>query len=72
MINGKNKICKKNEIGEIVIKGKSVSCGYINKKIMNNKFSKFGYHSGDLAKKISKNQFELKGRIDNIKNFWKM
>ena len=67
LINGKNKICKKNEIGEIVIKGKSVSCGYINKKIMNNKFSKFGYHSGDLAKKISKNQFELKGRIDNIK-----
>ena len=67
LVNNNNKFCKKNETGEIIIKGKSVSCGYVNKKIMGNKFSKFGYRSGDLAKKISKNKFELKGRIDKTK-----
>ena len=67
LINDKNQFCKKNEIGEIVIKGKSVSSGYVNKKIMKNKFSKFGFRSGDLGKRVSKNRFEIKGRIDNIK-----
>ena len=67
LINVKNKYCKTNEIGEIIVKGKSVSCGYVNEKITSKKFSNFGYHSGDLARKISKNKFELKGRIDNIK-----
>ena len=67
LVNSNNKFCKRHEIGEIVIKGKSVSCGYVNKKIMNKKFTKFGYRSGDLAKSISKNKFELKGRIDKTK-----
>lgn len=67
LVNSENRNCKKNEIGEIIIKGKSVSCGYVNKKIMKKKFSKIGFRSGDLAKKISENKFEIKGRIDNIK-----
>ena len=62
--NGKK--CKKNEIGEIIIKGKNLFSGYINNN-ENPIFKKNRFPTGDYAKKISNKSFELKGRIDNIK-----
>ena len=58
--------CKRNELGEIFIRGKNVSLGYLNNE-ENSKFTKNGFKTGDYGKKISNNSFELKGRTDNIK-----
>ena len=62
--NGKK--CKKNEIGEIIIKGKNLFSGYVNNN-ENLILKKNRFPTGDYAKKISSKSFELKGRIDNIK-----
>ncbi len=66
ILDSKNKICKKNEIGEIVINGKIVADGYVNSS-SKTKFTKVGYKTGDLAKMISKNNFVLLGRKDQVK-----
>lgn len=60
------KKCKKNELGEIFIRGKNVSLGYINNE-ENFRFTKNGFKTGDYGKKITNNSFKLKGRIDNVK-----
>ena len=62
--NGKR--CKKNEIGEIVIKGKNVFSGYMNSDEKHIS-KKNRFRTGDYAKKISNKSFELKGRVDDIK-----
>ena len=66
ILNKQNKICKRKEIGEIVIKGKTIADGYVNNQF-ENRFTNQGYKTGDLAKFISKNKFILYGRVDNIK-----
>lgn len=58
--------CKRNELGEIYIKGKNVSLGYLNNE-ENFKFTKKGFKTGDYGKKITNKSFELKGRTDNVK-----
>tara|TARA_B100001248_G_scaffold114612_1_gene85781 strand:+ start:1322 stop:2701 length:1380 start_codon:yes stop_codon:yes gene_type:complete len=58
--------CKKNEVGEIIIKGKNLFSGYINNN-ENLILKKSGFPTGDYAKKISDRSFELKGRVDNLR-----
>ena len=66
IINDQNKLCKKNEIGEIVINGKIIADGYVEDFPQNN-FINYGFKTGDLAKFHSKNQFILIGRKDKVK-----
>ena len=66
ILNKQNKICKKNEIGEIIIGGKTIADGYVNNQLKN-KFTNYGFKTGDLAKFYLKNQFTLLGRVDKVK-----
>jgi long-chain acyl-CoA synthetase len=61
-----NKLCKKKQIGEIVLFGKNLLEDYVGQK-NNLKFSKYGFKTGDLGKKISNKTFQLEGRVDKIK-----
>ena len=72
LVNSKNElISKHNEIGELVVLGKSVSMGYYNslsetekKYFMFNK--KPAFKTGDLGYKDKNDNFYLVGRNDNI------
>ena len=66
ILNKQNRICKKNEIGEIIIGGKTIADGYAN-NLLKDKFTYYGFRTGDLAKFFTKNQFILLGRADNVK-----
>jgi long-chain acyl-CoA synthetase len=66
ILNKQDRVCKKNEIGEIVIEGRTVADGYANNQFKN-KFTNFGFKTGDLAKFYYKNKFILLGRVDNVK-----
>lgn len=65
---------QKNQVGELYISGNGLSRGYVNdtlqtaEKFLPNPFDGFGeriYRTGDLVKRLSDNQYEFIGRIDN-------
>ena len=58
-----NKI-NKNNIGELLIKGKNLFDGYINNEDNKNKFINGWYKTGDLCKKQGR-KFKIIGRVDN-------
>ena len=58
-----NKI-NKNNIGELLIKGKNLFNGYINNEDNKNKFIDGWYKTGDLCKKQG-GKFKIIGRVDN-------
>lgn len=58
-----NKI-NKNNIGELLIKGKNLFDGYINDEDNKNRFIDGWYKTGDLCKKQGR-KFKIIGRVDN-------
>jgi len=65
ILNKKKTICKLNEIGEIAIKGPFVMKGYINNKSIN-KFTNYGFLTGDYGYKDKKGNVFLLGRKDSL------
>ncbi len=51
-----------NGVGEIVVSGKSVSRGYINRNDRYSEFDRDGYHTGDLGYLSADQHLYLKGR----------
>lgn len=51
-----------NGVGEIVVSGKSVSGGYLNRSDHYSEFDKDGYHTGDLGYLSADRHLYLKGR----------
>lgn len=70
IFNSENEICNEDEIGELVIYGKSVSLGYVKKESNNNSFGyekqtgQSFYRSGDLGFYNSDGLIEVCGRKD--------
>ena len=75
ILNKHNKLCKKNEEGEIHVRGSSVALGYYNdpentkakfvQNPLNNMYPETIYKTGDFAYKDKYGQINFVGRRDN-------
>ena len=70
-IMGKDKnFCKKNEIGNIFLKGKSLALGYLNKKEWKKKFFKGWFNTEDLGYLDNDGFLVYKSRKNSILNIY--
>ncbi len=75
LFNEENKLCKKEEIGELCVRGSGLSLGYYNNQKateavfvqnpLHNAYEDKMYRTGDLAKQNEKGEFLFLGRKDS-------
>ena len=68
--NKNNVICKKNEIGNIYLKGKSLALGYLNSDHWNKKICKGWFKTDDIGYLDNDGFLIYKTREDNVLNIY--